>query len=209
MGRIMIDYFGHSCFRVSDDKERVVFDPYEDGSVPGLKLPGNIAADVVLASHGHHDHNAVQLIQNTGRPAVYDMHKITVPHDEVNGAKRGLTDITIIDFDGIKVAHLGDLGRALTKEEHAAVSAADVVMIPCGGFYTIDCHEAWDLIQTLKSPSLKILMHYREGDRGYDVLSAIDDIMNVIPNVVRLESDTISVEKGQIPDQIITLRPRQ
>ena len=35
MREVKIEWFGHSCFRVTKDGYAVVFDPYEDNNVPG------------------------------------------------------------------------------------------------------------------------------------------------------------------------------
>ena len=50
-----LTWLGHACFLLESEDGRVVFDPYEPGSVPGLTLP-EVSADLVLCSHGHHDH---------------------------------------------------------------------------------------------------------------------------------------------------------
>ena len=37
-----ITYYGHSCFLVEENNSRILFDPYEDGSVPGFTLSKDI-----------------------------------------------------------------------------------------------------------------------------------------------------------------------
>ena len=34
-----LTWYGHACFRLESPDGTVVFDPYEPGSVPGLRLP--------------------------------------------------------------------------------------------------------------------------------------------------------------------------
>ena len=52
-----ITWIGHSCFKIEQEGYTLITDPYEDGSVPGLK---NLRekANKVLCSHEHGDHNA-------------------------------------------------------------------------------------------------------------------------------------------------------
>ncbi len=206
---VKIEYFGHSCFEVSGANGSIVFDPYSDGSVPGLKLPNDMTADAVYCSHGHGDHNAEHLVEKSGHGDPYHVEKITVPHDDAEGSKRGLTKITFVDVDDITVAHLGDIGRLPLDQEYKELAKADVVMIPCGGFYTIDSSQAQEIIDHLKKPALKILMHFRDGAIGYDVLESIGDVMQTISDAEYLEESEIVLDPKAVPNRIITLKPLQ
>lgn len=209
MSKVKITYYGHSCFKVESQSSSIIFDPYCDGSVPGLKLPRGLEADVVSCSHQHADHNAAEVVRGTGKRPAFTMRKLTVPHDHHNGDHRGLSDITVVDFGGLTACHLGDLGRLPTAEEYAFFSQADVVLLPCAGYYTISSTEAREVIAHLKHPSLKILMHFREGGRGYDVQETIDEVAADIPNIHRLPETSIEVDTQHILDEIITLEPVQ
>lgn len=205
---ITITYYGHSCFKAENEKHAVVFDPYEDGSVPGLKLPDHITADAVYCSHGHADHDAADLIEKTSDHDPFPVDKITVPHDDANGSKRGLTDITFITIDHVTIAHMGDIGRLPTEKEYEKLREADVIMIPCGGYFTIDSGQAEEILKHVHA-KLNILMHYRDGNKGYDVLSDIQDIHKDIPELKRLNESSISFDKNHIPEETITLKPVQ
>ena len=137
------------------------------------------------------------------------MSKLTVPHDHHNGQHRGLSDITFVELPDLILCHLGDLGRLPTTEEYAAIAKADVVLMPCAGYYTIDSKEAAEIIKHLKHPCLKVLMHFREGKRGYDVQEDIEDVMRDVKGVKRLDQSELTVESGNIPDEIVTLNPIQ
>lgn len=207
MSTAKITYYGHSCFKVEANDSSIVFDPYENGSVPGIKLPKGIEADVVSCSHDHADHNAAHLIKLTGKKPSFKISKITVPHDHHNGAHRGMSDITFVKLPNLTIVHLGDLGRLPTKSEYDEISKADVVLMPCAGYFTIDSKEAAEIISHLKHPSLKILMHFREGKKGYDVQEKIEDVAKDIKGINRLKESVITVDSDNIPDEIITLEP--
>lgn len=209
MSKATITYYGHSCFKVEALGSSIVFDPYEDGSVPGIRLPRNIEADAVSCSHGHGDHNAAHLVKTSDKKLAFKVSKLTVPHDHHNGAHRGLSDITFITLPDLVIAHLGDLGRIPTNEEAAEIAKADVVLLPCAGYFTIDSKEAAEVIKGLKHPSLKILMHFREGSRGYDVQETIDEVAKDIKGIKHLSKSVITVDSDNIPDEIITLEPEQ
>lgn len=207
MSTATFTYYGHSCFKLEALGSSIVFDPYEDGSVPGLTLPRNIVADAVSCSHDHADHNAAHLVSLTGRQLAFKVNKLTVPHDHHGGAHRGLSDITFVYLPDMTIVHLGDLGRLPAKAEYEEISKADVVLLPCAGFFTIDSKEAAEVISHLKHPCLKILMHFREGNKGYDVQETIAEVAKDIKNINRLDKSQITVESGNVPDGIVTLQP--
>lgn len=208
MSEISIVYYGHSCFKVVYQNHSIVFDPYEDGSVPGLKLPDDIQADAVSCSHQHQDHNAQHLIHLSGRGLPFDGKKITVPHDEAGGTKRGMTDITFVKLGHAMLAHLGDIGREPTEEEYEELKKADIVMIPVGGYFTIDARQAQTILQNLPA-KLRILMHYRKENRGYEVLEDLSEIHHEIPELHELNDTCITFDEDNIPEETITLEPVQ
>ena len=85
MSKVKIIYYGHSCFKVEALSGSIIFDPYADGSVPGLRLPHGLKADVVSCSHQHDDHNAAELVRTTGDRPMFTVQKLTVPHDHHDG----------------------------------------------------------------------------------------------------------------------------
>lgn len=203
---IHITYYGHSCFKVAGDNHSVLFDPYEDGSVPGISLPKDISVDMVYCSHNHHDHNASHLVQSKNIE-LFSNKVITVPHDDKNGKLRGVNDIHIIEVEGKKIVHFGDIGRLLTTDELRQLTNIDIIMIPVGGYYTIDVHQAKQIINDL-NPKLTILMHYRNGNIGYDVLSSLEEIKKVIPNINECPSE-ITMDLGTNTNIIITMDIKQ
>lgn len=212
MSKAAITYYGHSCFKVEADGSSIIFDPYENGSVPGIKLPEGIEADAVSCSHQHGDHNAAHLVKTSGKKLNFNVRKITVPHDHHDGAHRGLSDITFVELTGnpsALIVHLGDLGRLPTEEEFSDIAKADVVLLPCAGYFTIDSKEAAEIIRHLKHPCLVILMHFREDGRGYGVQETISEVAEDIRGIKRLNSSTITVDFDNVPDETITLEPVQ
>ena len=176
MEQVKIEYFGHSCFRVSGCGQRVVLDPYADGCVPGcpnLRLD----AEFVYCSHAHHDHNAVECVRLTdGGAPKFTVTELETDHDDAGGSQRGKNTIRVFDFGGVRVAHFGDLGRPLTPAETEQLRGLDCAMLPVGGFFTIDASQAAAIAAELK-PRMVIPMHYRTETTGFDVIASIDDAM--------------------------------
>ena len=48
------------------------------------------------------------------------------------------------------------------------------MLIPVGGYYTINCQTAHQIIRTCR-PKVAIPMHYRTDKTGFDEISHIDD----------------------------------
>jgi L-ascorbate metabolism protein UlaG (beta-lactamase superfamily) len=193
---------------VEADERQIVFDPYQNNSVPGLRLPDEIAADAVYCSHGHEDHNARDLIHVTGGREPFQVSYMSVPHDGSEGRDRGFSNITFVKIGRCTIAHLGDIGRMPTEKEYIMLRKADAVMIPVGGYYTIDALQASEILKNINA-NLKILMHYREGSRGYEVLADIEDIRKLFPDIRQTESTYVSFEDSAVPKEIITLEPIQ
>ncbi len=199
MSKITIQWHGHSCFSVTADDYTIVLDPFADGSVPGLP---NLAlhANRVLCSHEHSDHSCTDAVTVTEKEnSPFHVLKIDTFHDDAQGSKRGPNRIHILEAHGIRVVHFGDLGCMLTAEQTELLKKADVLMIPIGGFYTIDAAQAKEIVSAL-NPRVVIPMHYRSDSFGYPVIGRLDEFTKYYHNVVTYEGDTIVVDaetKGQ------------
>lgn len=168
-----IKYHGHSCFSVISNNYTIVLDPY--CGVNGFK-DIDLEANEVITSHSHRDHNYIEGVKLTSANSPFVVKKISSYHDDVNGSKRGENSITVLLAENKKVVHLGDLGHILDEDVVEELRGCDVLMIPVGGFFTIDIKQAIEIIELIK-PINVIPMHYADGDKDYDVLSSIDDFM--------------------------------
>ena len=177
-----IQWIGHSSFRISGSKT-IITDPYEG---IGLDYP-EISADIVTVSHGHHDHNAVESVK--GDPAIVadaGIRKVAdvsitgynTYHDDVQGAKRGRNVVYVIKMDGVKIAHLGDLGCMPDDSVLGALEGVDVLLIPVGGNYTIDGKTAAALVAEVK-PRTVIPMHYKTPNLQVNVAGNEEFLMQL------------------------------
>ena len=193
---------GHSCFTVKTRQGSVVLDPYEDGRVPGYG-PLRLEADLVLCSHEHGDHNCRAAVKLSGKPCELKVTEIASWHDDVCGAKRGPNTIHVIEAEGMKLVHLGDLGTGLDADQIRALAGADVLMIPIGGFYTIDSDQALEIVSQLR-PRIIVPMHFRRGAQGYDVISTADAFLAKCPNPVEYPANSLTVDR-ETPAQTAVL----
>ena len=192
---VKIRWLGHACYEISYGDFTLITDPYEDESVPGLgKL--RLRADAVYCSHGHHDHNFAAAVTLSGRaaPADFSLEEFTSAHDDCGGQKRGMNTVRIFHFGTVRVAHLGDLGEYPSAELLAALQGADALLIPIGGFYTIDAQTAQRIVAET-APRCVLPMHYRSARFGFDVLQELSDFTD---EPVRAESAVTLPAEGVI-----------
>ena len=209
-----VKWLGHATFVITaDDGTRIITDPYATG---GELSYGNIteSADIVTVSHDHFDHNNVAAVR--GNPAVVrgttgvkgiNFMGITTYHDDAAGKKRGNNTIFCFEVDGVKVCHLGDLGHPLNERQAAELGEIDILLIPVGGFFTIDAATASQLCERLK-PGVIIPMHYRNKKCALPV-SGVDEFLQGKKNVSRLDASEVELKSGELPagTQILVLQP--
>lgn len=199
-----LTWHGHSCFTIDTLQGSVTVDPFQDNYVPGF---GTIrpVADAVFCSHGHGDHHGVDAVTLTGKDCGVEVSTISTWHDEAEGAKRGANLIHIFRAEGMKVIHMGDLGCELTAEQIEALASPDVLLIPVGGFYTIDAKQAAGIVKQL-NPRVVIPMHYKGEGFGFDVLAPVDDFLSLYEGTVKvLEGNCVQVD-ADTPAQLIVPR---
>lgn len=163
---MLIKWYGHSCFLLTGNNGvRVLMDPCDETTGYTLK---DIPADVVLCSHDHFDHNYVAAA--AGSPTVItepgdteaagiSFKGVSTWHDKKNGAERGRNVIFVFEMDGLKIAHLGDLGHLPKADVLKELEDVDVMFMPIGGIFTIDAKEAL-MLRSLLQPRVMIPMHY-------------------------------------------------
>ena len=204
-----ITWYGHSAFLVeAGDGTRIILDPYRSGAFGGgiAYAPIDDPADAVIATHTHEDHGAVDTIP--GGPAVYveptsaragsvRITGIPVQHDPSGGSERGRNTIVVLDDSGVRLAHLGDLGHELDRSTVEQIGRVDVVMVPVGGYFTIDAAQAAQVVAAL-APRVVIPMHYKTPKCGFPI-DSVDGFLATQPLVETLPGSTLSVTADDLP----------
>jgi len=210
-----IKWLGHACFLItSDEGVRIITDPYEVGG--GINY-GKVdeAADVVTVSHQHGDHSNASAVR--GKPVVVDVPGVrTVKgidfkgigsyHDEAKGGQRGENIIFCFTLDGMRVCHLGDLGHPLEGSTASEIGAVDILLVPVGGFFTIDAAVAAKVCEAL-GPRVIIPMHFKTAKCDYPI-AGVDDFLRGKQNVRRLEESEAGFSKDRLPSaaEIVVLK---
>lgn len=173
-----LTWLGHACFLLEQDGYRVVLDPYTE--VPGYP-PLQLTAHEVLCSHHHFDHDYVQAITLLPKQeSPFTLRTVNTCHDDQSGALRGPNTIHILTAGGITVAHLGDLGHQLSQDQLAAIGPVDGVLVPVGGFYTVDAAQAKQVCESLH-PKWVVPMHYHHAPYGLPNVGKLDSFVALWP----------------------------
>lgn len=210
-----IKWLGHASFLITArDGKRIITDPY--GHFDGLNYsPIAESADVVTVSHAHGDHcggkvkGNPQVIDRAGQTTARGITFTGIPshHDPSGGKERGNNIIFCFTVDDIRVCHLGDLGHVLSQQQIADIGPVDVLLIPVGGFYTIDAGQAAEIASGM-NPRVIIPMHVSNRKCAFPIAS-VEEFIRGKPNVKRTGASEVEFTKAGLPPQteIVVLEP--
>lgn len=181
-----IIWYGHSCFKITDQGGHlsIITDPFSKEI--GLNPPRG-SADIVTISHDHFDHNNAKTISGNpfviNSPGEYEIRQVRITgylsfHDSKKGQERGQNTIFLIEMDKIRICHLGDFGQEkLSDKDLEAIGRVDVLMAPVGGVYTIDARKAAEIVNQIE-PKIVIPMHYKlPGLKKVEGLANVADFL--------------------------------
>lgn len=206
-----IRYAGHSSFHIKTKDAKVVTDPFNPTMV-GLKYP-KTDADIVSVSHHHGDHDFVEVV--TGSPLIIDWpgefekNKVRIfgfksYHDKNKGADRGENVLYKFEVEGISILHCGDLGLVPDDGFIDDIGEVDILMVPVGGFFTINSDEAVSLIKKVE-PAIVIPMHYNNpklNQEQFGKLETVDTFIKKIGATPEPPMPTLVIKKEDIGEEM-------
>jgi L-ascorbate metabolism protein UlaG (beta-lactamase superfamily) len=169
-----ITWYGHSCFRLTERSyATVVTDPYDSRSIGYDSL--RLRSDIVTVSHDAPGHNNTEAVKGTSHvidgAGEFEIGGVFITGVQTDGSgsgkKRskkeneasGRNTIYVFDYDGITVAHLGDLREVPTQSEIESLGTINVALVPVGGGGGLNAAKAAEVISLIE-PNLVIPMHY-------------------------------------------------
>jgi len=203
-----ITWYGHSCFLIEGGDVRILTDPF-DAKVP-YDFP-DLPVAIVTVSHDHFDHNAVDRV--AGRPIVVkgvgertahgiDFIGIHSFHDDKEGAERGENTIYAFDLEGVRIAHLGDLGTSLDEGQIKALGDVRILLIPVGGHFTIDAETASRIAKDLRGVKIVIPMHFKTDRIADWPIETVEPFAKMMENVKRIGGPSVEVAADRIPESM-------
>jgi len=215
-GEIEITWYGHALFTIAiQNGPMILTDPFEPGLWDmGYPIRPMDGIDIVIVSHEHEDHNYYQLA--TGMPDVLHGMSMSSGFIEVDISIDGVRFYTVstchgsnspcsiaetnaafvIEANGLRIAHLGDLGHVLTSSQADAIGNLDVLLVPVGGGPTIGAAAADAVIQLL-NPAVIIGMHYETPALGWGI-DPIDLFLDG-KTVVTVEDRSLVIHLDDLP----------
>lgn len=210
---MQVRWYGQSAFALTSRAGRVFVDPF--GSMDSARQRGmtwnypaieGAAADLLLVTHEHGDHNAVELITEVKQTVrslagTFDtpigrVVGIASEHDQVAGTQRGANVIYVFQLDGMRVCHMGDFGQGeLRPAQREAIGDIDLLFLPVGGMATIDGADAARLVKEI-NPSRVVPMHYRTPAISFleTAESFLDDVEGEVVMLSRPDFDTGQID---------------
>jgi len=202
-----ITYLGHASFKIKGKAATVVTDPYDPKI--GLKFP-KVEADIVAVTHGHFDHSAFSQVGGqpfvVSGPGEYEIKGVEIVgvdsfHDNKKGEERGRNTIYNFKIDKLNIAHLGDLGQeSLTDSQIGEIGNVDILMIPVGGYYTIDASVASKIVSQLE-PKIIIPMHYRDNDSTIKELAGVENFLKEMGKEGITPIAKLSITSDKLPEE--------
>ena len=166
-----ITWYGHSCFRLTERSyATVVTDPFDNKAIgyDALKLK----ADIVTVSHNALGHNNAEAVKGTSHvidgPGEFEIGGVFITGVSTDGGAGGKkkskdasarNTVYVFDYDGITVAHLGDLQQVPTQSEIESLGTINVALVPVGGGGGLNAAKAAEVISLIE-PNIVIPMHY-------------------------------------------------
>ena len=166
-----ITWYGHSCFRLTERNfVTVVTDPFDSKSV-GYD-PLKLKAEIVTISHDAPGHNNSDAIKGTTHVLTgsgeFEIGGVFITAVQMEGAVKKSKDkvrntVYVFDYDGITVAHLGDLQQIPTQSEVELLGTVNVALVPVGGGNSLNAAKAAEVVSMLE-PNIVVPMHYATPD---------------------------------------------
>ena len=201
-----IVWYGLSCFRVSERKyATIVTDPYGGAvGLPSLK----VKADVVTVSHEARGHNNLAAVSGYAHalngPGEYEIGGVFI-----TGILTPNTDSTarnvlyLIDYNGLTVAHLGDMQKVPSQTQIEALEQVNVLLVPVGGGKSLNAAQAAELVSMLE-PNIVVPMHYHLPEQKL----ALDDVSRFLKEMGvtdPTEESSLKLSSSQLPDETETV----
>lgn len=199
-------WYGLSCFRLSERKHAtVVTDPYNGNlGLPSLKLK----ADVVTISHDAPGHNYAAGISgvqhNLVGPGEYEIGSVFITGIVTRSAAHGQKNIIyLFDYDGLKVAHLGDLDKVPTQSEIEALEEVNILLLPVGGGNSLNAAQAAELVSMLE-PNIIVPMHYKLPGLTLE-LEEVDRFLKEMGVTEPTQEDSLKISLSNLPEETETV----
>ena len=125
-------------------------------------------------------------------------------HDKKKGEERGENIIYKLEDGGISLLHCGDLGLVPDDSFIDQLGEVDILLVPVGGFYTIDASEAIELVKKI-DPSIVIPMHYNNpklNQENFGKLLPVEEFLKKFGAEEAVPVPKLTVKKEELTEEM-------
>ncbi len=201
-----ITWYGLSCFRITERKNAtVVTDPYNGNlGLPALKLK----ADVITVSHDAPGHNGVDSVSGWEHaldgPGEYEIGSVFITGIKTNfNAESNRNVLYLFDYDGLTVAHLGDMKKVPAQTQIDALEQVNILLVPVGGGNSLGAAQAAELVSMLE-PNIVIPMHYQIPGLKLE-LETVDRFLKEMGVSEPVEENSLKISSSNLPEETETV----
>ena len=217
-----IVWYGLSCFRLMErGMAAVVIDPFDDSVGYGAL---RLKADIVCVSHDAPGHNCIDAVKGEKRvitgPGEFEIGGVFITGvstrhaPDASGKKKKAetkdsNTLYLMDFNGLTVAHLGDLDYVPTQQQIENLGAVDVALVPIGGGGGLNASQAAEVISLLE-PSIVIPMHFRTPEINLK-LDTLQKFLKEMGLSAPKTQEMLKVTKADLPEEthVVVLDPKR
>lgn len=182
----------------------LVVDPYQNET--GLRFPRTLEAGAVAVTHDDEDANNVTaieghpfVIRTPGEYEVKDVFVFGIAAPIEDEKKKEVPHVIYrIEAEGLHIAHLGALNRALTDAELQELKNIDILMIPVGGGRVLSPKLASEVIAQIEPRVVLPMTHAIPNQK--ESFGTVDEFCKAF-GVCRRESGTsYKVTRKDLPE---------
>ncbi|HWO94130.1 MAG TPA: MBL fold metallo-hydrolase [Dehalococcoidia bacterium] len=205
-----LTWLGHGCIRMRGRETTILCDPCSKDT--GYNI-GRQAADIVTLSHDHPAHSNVAVVSGHPKviagPGEYEVGGaliigVRTYHDAQSGALRGKNTAYLIEIDGTRVCHLGDIGHLPSEQQIEQLVGADILVVPVGGGTTIDAQVAARTVSLLE-PRIVVPVHYATPASRVEGLDGVERFLKEMGVTDVTPESKISTGRGGVSGETRTV----
>jgi len=154
-----ISWYGEACFLLESGGARILIEPPQKES--GINSP-RLKSDILIYSRQATSDKRQEFVETfiIDSPGEYEIKGINILGIADPSTSSGQANTLYnIEIDGIKISHLGFLGKDLDDGKMALINDPDIVLVPVGNGAVLDAEKAMKLINKIE-PSIAIPMLY-------------------------------------------------
>jgi L-ascorbate metabolism protein UlaG (beta-lactamase superfamily) len=138
-------------------------------------------------------------------PGEFEIGNVFITGVRTNGRSTQTADnvrntVYVFDYDGVTVAHLGDLSNVLSQTDIEALGTVNIALVPVGGGAGLTAAKAAEMVSLLE-PGIVVPMHYQTPACKLD-LDPLDKFLKEMGLGEVVPIPSLKATSSSIPNEI-------